>query len=172
MSGSIQGEMTQNVIREPKQVLRDAIARRGSTGPAGVPVTEPVGAPDFNVFAATATTGMETALVDEFEGDQTWVGGLPGDTASTGQWIQADPVATAAQPENDHTPDSGNTCWITGNAPPGSGLGENDVDGGVTTLLSAPLDATDGPENGFAVVEYWRWYSKPEFGLSELCGGI
>ncbi|MDG1492095.1 MAG: hypothetical protein P8R43_09400, partial [Planctomycetota bacterium] len=95
-------------------------------------------------------------IVTEFEaGSDGFAGGAPGDTATTGQWTLGNPIGTAAQTEDDHTA-VGTNCWFTGQGSPGGSLGENDVDGGFTTLLSPVFDAA-----GLNSVEvsYWRWYS-------------
>ena len=84
-----------------------------------------------------------------------FIGGAPGDTATTGQWTLGNPIGTAAQTDDDHTA-VGVNCWFTGQGSPGGSVGENDVDGGITTLLSPVFDAS-----GLNSVEvsYWRWYS-------------
>ena len=95
-------------------------------------------------------------IVTEFEaGSDGFSGGAPGDTATTGQWTLGNPIGTAAQSEDDHTA-VGTNCYFTGQGSPGGSLGENDVDGGFTTLLSPVFDAA-----GLNSVEvsYWRWYS-------------
>ena len=81
--------------------------------------------------------------------------GLTGDNATAGIWINADPVATAAQPEDDHSV-SGTRSWITGNGAVGAGVGAADIDGGTTTLTSPAysIAALSDP-----YVSYWRWYS-------------
>jgi len=95
-------------------------------------------------------------IVTEFEaGADGFVGGAPGDTATTGQWTLGNPIGTAAQSEDDHSP-VGTNCWFTGQGSPGGSVGENDVDGGITTLLS-PLFNADGLNS--VEVSYWRWYS-------------
>jgi uncharacterized protein (DUF2141 family) len=68
--------------------------------------------------------------------------------------VNGDPVATAAQPEDDHTA-AGTRCFVTGNGAVGGGVGAADVDGGTTTLTSPAFDATN-PETR---VSYWYWYS-------------
>lgn len=84
-----------------------------------------------------------------------FIGGAPGDTATTGLWVVGDPIGTAAQPATGNGED-GTNCWFTGQGSPGGGTGENDIDGGRTTLLSPPFD---GGGAGFIVLEYDRWYS-------------
>ncbi len=104
---------------------------------------------------ATGVGVVETYYAFDMESDDGWVGGQPGDTATTGQWGRMDPEGTAAQPEDDTTPAPGVACWVTdGRA--GSGVGTWDVDGGFTTLLSAPINLV-GLED--ATLTYSRWYS-------------
>jgi len=90
----------------------------------------------------------------EASGDQGWQVGNPND-ASTGEWTRVDPRGTDAQPEDDHTP-TGTRCWVTGQGSPGGSLGENDVDGGRTTLISPTWDLSTGISPR---IRYWRWYS-------------
>jgi subtilisin family serine protease len=104
-----------------------------------------------------------TVVIDDAELDRGWTLGVGGDQATTGRWVRENPVGTSnpsppyiGQPEDDHTPNPGVICFITGNAPPGSAVGMNDVDGGCTTLLSPIYDLTGAHE---AVVHYWRWYT-------------
>jgi hypothetical protein len=94
------------------------------------------------------------AMSDDMEGDSGWSVGAADDDATTGVWVRVDPNGTAAQPEDDHTP-SGSQCWVTGQGSVGGDLGENDVDGGKTTLFSPTIDLT-GVD---AIISYWRWYS-------------
>lgn len=99
---------------------------------------------------------------DDLEAASGWTVNLEGtDNAATGQWVRLDPNGTIAQPEDDHTTALGTLCWVTGNAPAGSGDGTADVDGGTTTLYTPVYDLT-----GFdtALVKYWRWYSNDQGG--------
>jgi len=100
-------------------------------------------------------------LVHDFESDQGWTVGAAGDDATTGIWERVNPNGTSyesgpVQPEDDHTADPGVLCWVTGNAPAGSGQGENDVDGGRTTLLSPLFDLSAHQHAG---LRYHRWYT-------------
>ncbi len=101
---------------------------------------------------------FNVALVaDQMEVNNGWVVNLEGtDNATTGLWVRVDPVGTDAQPEDDHTSAPGTICWVTGNGSPGGSVGENDVDGGTTTVYSVAYDITDALA---AKVVYWRWYS-------------
>jgi hypothetical protein len=99
---------------------------------------------------------------DDGEADRGWALGVSGDNASTGIWVREDPVGTYSstgglpvQPEDDHT-DPGTVCFVTGNAPPGSSVGTNDVDGGRTTLATPVFDLTNAVS---ANLTYWRWYT-------------
>ncbi|MHC5210264.1 MAG: M12 family metallo-peptidase [Planctomycetota bacterium] len=91
---------------------------------------------------------------DDLEQDTGWAVGWPDDDATTGIWERGDPIGTGVQPDVDVTPD-GSMCWFTGQGSPGGGPGENDVDGGKTTLLAPPI-ALGGAD---ARIGYWRWYS-------------
>jgi choice-of-anchor B domain-containing protein len=107
------------------------------------------------VYVATAAVSEAVTYEDTLETATSWLVG-PGDTATTGIWTRVNPVGTAAQPEDDHTPSPGVFCWVTGQGSAGGGVGDNDVDGGVTTLRSPIFDASglNDPQ-----VVYWRWYS-------------
>ena len=110
-------------------------------------------------FDGSLVVGEQIAIAAfDFEaaGSQGWSVGSPND-ASTGEWERGNPNGTDAQPEDDHTSGPGNTdCWFTGQGSVGGGLGDNDVDGGSTTLYSPVFDATTGASPR---VSYWRWYS-------------
>ncbi len=98
----------------------------------------------------------------EDPGDPYWTLGAPGDDATSGLWERADPVGTEwsgipVQPEDDHTPDPGVKCFVTGNGAIGGSAGDNDVDGGCTTLTSPVFDLS---EPDFAFVKYWRWFGQ------------
>jgi hypothetical protein len=104
-------------------------------------------------------------LTDDSENSSAWTPGIAGDTAVSGIWIDADPVGSTttggavAQPEDDHTPDPGVKCFVTGNANPGDPAGTNDVDGGKTTLLSPKFDLQGASQ---ARVSYWKYYTNDQ----------
>jgi len=121
---------------------------------SGVEFETPAGGPDapttVSVYAA-----INSIASDNMEAERGWTAGQPGDTATTGLWERGDPVATSAQPEDDHSV-PGVNCFVTGRTR-GSGDGGNDVDGGFTTLLSPAYNlAAAGPN---VRIGYWRWYS-------------
>jgi hypothetical protein len=113
-------------------------------------------------YTATLASGLPVISETDFEASAAgWTAGIAGDTATTGVWVRVDPVGTAAgtiigQPEDDHTPAPGTQCWITGQGAVGGAIGANDIDGGVTTLLSPAYNCTGYTES---YVSYWRWYS-------------
>jgi len=130
--------------------------------------------PQFFISAEGVTTGQRTApatgaaapytaaviervLVDDFETDAGWTSQdipNPGRTL-TGSWERADPQGTSAQPADDHTPNPGVNCWVTG-ATAGASVTSNDVSHGATVLTSPALNLGSG---GDYVIEYWRWFS-------------
>ena len=119
-------------------------------------VTSPLDAPT-SVYSATSAGSVGTIVVDTLETAVAgWQAGVAGDSATTGIWTRVDPISTAAQPADDHTPAPGTQCYVTGQGSPGGSLGENDIDGGVTTLVS-PTFSGLGFDATF--VSYWRWYS-------------
>ncbi len=100
-------------------------------------------------------------FADDCEQDRGWTLSAPGDNATTGLWVRADPVGTVyngqvAQPEDDNTVDPGAQCFVTGNGAIGGAAGDADVDGGKTTLVSPILDLG---HVGAASVHYWFWYT-------------
>lgn len=119
----------------------------------GFTVTEPSDAP---IVVHSFHAGVSFAFTDDGEASTGWQFSAPGDNATTGHWILADPVGTSYQPEDDHTPDPGTLCFVTGNGPPGGSAGANDVDGGRTTLVSPVFDLAGA---NWANLSYWRWYT-------------
>jgi Zn-dependent metalloprotease len=129
----------------------------------GASAREPMKAPEASFIFLV---GYETRYEHDGEAPDGW---RVVSDATTGEWLQAAPVGTwdtqsgsegdvpYVQPAEDHTPGAGNTkCWVTGNAPKGSGLGTNDVDDGETILTSKTYDVTSMIQ---PVLRYFRWYS-------------
>ncbi len=119
--------------------------------------TNPPGAPAS--FFSLYITEM-VYLYDSENPEAGWQIGLPGDNAASGLWIRDNPVGTwygtaAVQPEDDHTPDPGVNCFVTGNGVAGGTPGAADVDYGCTTVQTPVFDLS-GMEEAF--VTYWRWY--------------
>jgi subtilisin family serine protease len=104
---------------------------------------------------------LARAIADDFEVDQGWTVGAPDDNATCGLWVRADPVGiiyngVTVEPEYDHTAGQARTCFVTGNGVPGCGPHQNDVDGGVTTLISPRFDAVGYFE---PTLSLWYFYS-------------
>jgi hypothetical protein len=112
--------------------------------------TNPLGAPS-NLH----TFRVGVIFEDDFETDQGWTAGLPGDDATTGMWERCDPQGTEAQAEDDHTPDPGVNAYITQCAA-GASQGAYDIDDGKTTLLSPSFDLSIYDQ---VIAVYYRWYS-------------
>ncbi len=115
--------------------------------------TWPPEAPNTLIEAAAAQ--IDTIFADDFESESGWTAGAPGDTATTGIWLRANPVGTSAQPEDDHSAE-GIECFVTGNGQPGGAVGSADVDNGFTTLISPTLDCLT---TGDPYIVYHRWFS-------------
>ena len=81
--------------------------------------------------------GQITVFSDDFETDQGWTTNPSGsDTATTGQWERANPENTdSSGPKQLGTTVSGSFDLVTAGAA-GSGVGSNDIDGGVTSVRS------------------------------------
>ncbi len=124
---------------------------------SGTTVTAPAGAspPSSNVFVTLAADEVDVDDLYDFESPVGFSAGAPGDDATTGVWVRVDPNGTAAQPENDNS-STGALAWVTGQGSPGGSLGENDVDGGVTSLVSNRIDLGAAQS---ARISYTRWYS-------------
>ncbi|MGQ0554301.1 MAG: M12 family metallo-peptidase [Planctomycetota bacterium] len=109
----------------------------------------------FATESFSAEVGNSTTLLfEDFEVSSGWTVGDAGDDATTGIWERGDPNGTGAQSEDDFTA-SGTDCFFTGQGSVGGSLGDNDVDGGQTTLTSPLIDLSSGN----ARIGYWRWYS-------------
>ncbi len=109
-------------------------------------------------YYSSPAAGLTVTLDDPCEVINGWSLASAGDNATTGKWELADPVATAAQPGDDHTP-SGTKCYVTDGR--GGAVGDYDVDGGKTTLTSPTFNGLgSGDTYSYGtIVSYWRWYS-------------
>ena len=120
-------------------------------------LTSPTGAPNNSNFFTAAVGSEATLFSDNFETDRGWT---TGGTATSGLWTRADPIGTAAQPENDVS-NPGTLCYFTGQGTVGGGLGENDVDGGIATLTSPVFDLSTSAAGS---VVYSLWYDNSRGG--------
>ncbi|MFT5049033.1 MAG: choice-of-anchor B domain-containing protein [Chlamydiales bacterium] len=121
---------------------------------ANIPWSSPENAPLNVNNSIFAVSDNELAFYD-MQANAGWTSGAGGDDATTGIWTRVNPVGTAAQPGDDHTP-AGAFCWVTGQGSFGGSLGEEDVDGGETTLTTPDFDLSGLNEPRLS---YWRWYS-------------
>lgn len=137
-------------------------------GPTGVVAADPGealgGEEGAGPGAAIPGTGVTILLdparwFDDAEIDRGWSLGVSDTADASGRWVRTDPNGTdgaLAQTEDDHTPSPASTCFVTGNGAPGGAAELNDVDLGITNLVSPTLDATG---LGSAAIDYWRWFS-------------
>lgn len=152
-----QGQPNEYTATLPALACSSIVKFYVTAGSSAGNVSSPTNAPTAT-YAATALYGVIELVNDTMETDTGWTVG-PGDTATTGIWVRVDPVGTAAQPEDDHTPAPGVICWVTGQGAPGGAIGANDVDGGRTHLVSPTYNLAG---QNAARIEYWRWYSNAE----------
>jgi hypothetical protein len=87
-----------------------------------------------------STTPAETVYSDNFEGATGWVANPNGtDTATLGQWARGNPEPTTSNGAKQlGTTTSGSNDLVTG-ATAGASAGDNDVDGGVTSIRSPAI---------------------------------
>lgn len=97
-------------------------------------------------------------VFEPFESAGAWTVGDAGDGAVSGVWARVVPIGTGAQPGEDTTTPPGTMCFVTQNGTPGGALGEADVDGGKTTLVSPNYRLEDGPYASITA-RFRRWYS-------------
>lgn len=139
----------------PSTTFTDAALTPGAQYTYVVRARDNTGNEESNLtrFAANSLIVDEIRAQTDFEPDNGgWSVVSPND-AGTGNWEWGDPLATAYQSEDDATPPPGVNAWITGLA---TGPSNNDVDGGTTTLLSAPYDLSGAVD---PAVRYSRWFT-------------
>jgi hypothetical protein len=132
----------------------------GTPPGTSIPYTLALSAEGYTqVFPGALVVGLPHPFIaDDLEVDLGWTAGVPGDTASSGQWVLGNPVGTSssgepAEPEDDASP-AGTRCFSTGNG--GGSAGTDDVDNGHVTLISPRLDLSGvGP----ALLSYSRWFA-------------
>lgn len=124
-------------------------------GNGGTTVYSPYDAP-VNVYSFDVCF-VEEMMHDNFETHMGWT--VENQDLSTGAWERVDPIGTSyygepAQPENDNPAGEGTRCYITQNGTPGGDVGEADVDGGPTRLISPTLDLSGGDGN----ISFYYWF--------------
>lgn len=117
---------------------------------------------DYNLNGGDALTlSLTPGYEDDFALDLGWEA-IEDDIARTGLWELGEPVGTnfnndTSNPEFDIEGDLGDQCYVTGNA---GGTGPNDdVDGGVVTLISPSMDFSNVDLNTSAIfMSYNLWF--------------
>jgi bacillopeptidase F len=100
-------------------------------------------------FAADVYSDIAFGFQDDFETNQGWTV-VDGAGLSSGTWQRGVPGGIGDRGDPTADADGSGQCYVTGLAG-----GDNDVDGGTTTLTSPIMDASDpGVSLG-----YWRWFS-------------
>ena len=109
-----------------------------------------------NVFPVSMARGFE----DDFQWDQAWIVGAPGDNAVDGIWEREIPIGSfyngVVGANGDASPNGEGLAYITENHHPGAFAGTTDVDGGHTTLLTPVFN---GSGLGTLTLFYQRWFS-------------
>lgn len=138
--------------------------------PIGAPWTARVAKFGFavtthDVSSAAGTTVADVVQLppgytDDFELDQGWTVGAPGDAATDGLWERALPAGSyfggVVGPEADASPTGAGYAYVTENPVPGAFVATSDVDNGATTLMTPVFDATGV---GDLTIGYTRWFS-------------
>jgi hypothetical protein len=127
---------------------------------AGAVGTYPDDAPEEYVLFGAGPFTID--LTDDIETNQGWSVSEPG---TDGTWERADPNGTNAagapvNPEDDHTPNPGVMCWVTGNPPPGSNFFIEEVDG--TTSVQSPNFDMTGATLIRGSVYLWAYINQPQ----------
>jgi hypothetical protein len=140
--------------------IEDIFGQTSSVQPTGAAQADP-NVPYFIMVGFDLRATEDGDLVHELGN---WTSGVPSDNATSGLWEQNVPIPSwsgasatgvMVQPGLQTTP-NGEFCWVTGNATNElATMGENDVDGGVTTMISGNIDLTGYQVPTFS---YNRWY--------------
>lgn len=104
----------------------------------------------------TYYTSLQPTFVDTAETNMGW--SVQNVSLTAGAWVRADPNGTflngiPANPEDD-SDDPGAQCFFTGQGTVGGAVGDADVDGGPTRLISPTIDMSDGSY----ILEFKRWF--------------
>ncbi len=100
------------------------------------------------------------SFADDFETDQAWTAGAPGDNATDGIWEREIPVGSFYEgiigPDSDASPSGEGWAYVTESHVLGAWAGTSDVDNGRTTLMTPVFDGTG---LGNLTLTYQRWFS-------------
>ncbi len=171
------GSLTYNIYRSTVPGFVPSGANRIATGVAGASYVDAVGTTYnityyYKVRAVDSVGNEETNTIEvsdkptgtitvaysqDFEaGAGGWAHDAANTTATTGNWVFVNPVGTAFQPEDDHTPGAGVNCMFTAQNPTGA-AGIDDVDGGVSTGTSVAINTSAVPVAS-GVLEFWYFH--------------
>ncbi len=121
---------------------------------------ESSGCSDDNSYFSVKLGTSQSEYSQDFEaGNGSWSLDTVNSTATAGNWTYGNPDGTTYQPEDDVTPDPGVNCWFT--SPNPGGIGTDDVDNGVTILVSPTIDLS-GLDT--AILSYYRWFANRDLG--------
>jgi hypothetical protein len=130
-----------NIPGQAQTAVAYYITAETTVGTAGF---APPGAPNNNYRFAVGN--FSVFFEDDLEQDLGW---SVSEVGEDGTWVRVDPNGTQVpfllfpvNPEDDHTPNPGTQCWVTGNPPPGSPYTVEEVDG-ITSIVSPILDMTN-----------------------------
>ncbi|MEZ4655731.1 MAG: carboxypeptidase regulatory-like domain-containing protein, partial [Candidatus Eisenbacteria bacterium] len=110
---------------------------------------------------------VPSPITDDFEADRGWTVGASDDDATSGIWIRGEPIGTGGTtpaPGADHSED-GTDAFVTGNG--GGQEGDDDVDGGKTTLFSPSYDLSQ-IERPWLELQVWYASGDAEDPLSDV----
>ncbi len=107
--------------------------------------------PNNNSVSLSLSEGYQ----DDFFFDFNWT---INNSAQTGAWELGEPIGTFTQgntsnPDFDVEGDLGIECYVTGNG--GGGVGDDDIDGGITQLVSPIMDLSTYNQ---PIVKYRTWF--------------
>ena len=123
---------------------------------AGFSATEPLAAP----AEYRKLTVLPVYFADNAESDKGWTLSAAGDAAN-GRWVRQNPYGTRSkgiwvEPADDHTPDPGGACFVTGAGQENAFPDQSDVDAGCVNLTSPRIDLQNASQPS---VSYWRWFA-------------
>lgn len=103
---------------------------------------------------------LPRGMGDDFDWDQAWIVGSPGDDAVDGIWERVVPIGSfyngVVGANGDASPTGAGFAYVTENHHAGAFAGTSDVDGGHTSLLTPVFN---GSGLGSLTLFYQRWFS-------------